>query len=577
MAALVALYRVSRPSSQHFLAKVAILTFALYPIWTYGTHNGLLPPQMGMGLTKVLDHTLPWNIPSTGQHSQLSGPHHPVFQLAEVARARLEMIQHRQSQSLQEATSEYRRRYGRSPPRGFDEWYSFAIQNDVQWIDEYDYLTKSLEPFWKMPPKVLREYVDQALSIDGANLNTLQIKDRHATLSRGSFQHKQLVKLLDPVVHMLPDLKAALNEFDEPRVLVPHDTLHSSTQHPNGRSQLAAQPVYISDQSKQIIWNSVTLSCSPDSLARSPLMEPKSDNSWPPFIMNLTEYQDICLWPASASRKHGFLSSPSTFKYTDRLAPIMSTAKFSTFQDIMMPSSYYFQEDIAQYDESMDPAWEDKKDLVYWRGSGTGGHWTKGSWRMGHRQRFVNFTNSASEEILLLKESTPGYWTDYKSVMGEMKDKFKVEFSNFIQCDDEDCKAQEEYFHKVASDSNNDSNQFKILYNLDGNSFSGRYYRFLKSNSLVFMQALFKEWHDDRLIPWVHFVPISLGMEELPEVSRYLLDDPEGKVLAAQMAKESREWTRRVLRPVDLTAAYFRVFLEYARLLDDGRDSMSCC
>ena len=378
-------------------------------------------------------------------------------------------------------------------------------------------------------------------------------------------------------MQFLPDLKAALNEFDEPRVLIPHDKLYSENSQQLEPSTMQAQSIYFGAQDKQRIWESVTLSCPPDSPARSALINSKTSDLRPPFIANLSESQDICQWPASTSTKHGFLSSPSTFHFTHSRVPVMATAKFSSFHDIMMPSSYYFQNDIANYDESKDISWEQKKDLVYWRGSGTGGHWTKSSWKMGHRQRFVNFTNSPEADIVLLKESSPAQWTAYNSKMNQVIDKFLVNFSNFIQCYAADCKEQEDFFHKVASDSNGDAHQYKILYNLDGNSFSGRYYRFLKSNSLVFMQALFKEWHDDRLIPWVHFVPISLGMEELPEASRYLLDDPEGKVIAARIASGSREWARRILRPVDLSAAYFRIFIEYARLLDDDRDTMSCC
>lgn len=273
--------------------------------------------------------------------------------------------------------------------------------------------------------------------------------------------------------------------------------------------------------------------------------------------------------------KHGFLSSPSTFHYTHSRVPVLATAKISPFHDIMIPSSYYFQSDIAEYDESKDIPWEKKEDLVYWRGSGTGGQWSGGSWKMGHRQRFVNFSNAPDADILLLKEETPGKWAPFQTKMKQVLEKFKVSFSGFLQCDPADCQAQEEFFGKASFDHNGDAHQFKILYNLDGNSFSGRYYRFLKSNSLVFMQALFKEWHDDRVIPWVHFVPISLGMEELPEAARYLLSDPEGQKIAAKMAKESREWTRRVLRPIDLSAAYLRTFIEYARLLDDNRDQLS--
>jgi hypothetical protein len=504
--------------------------------------------------------------------------HHPIYYLAEEARARVKKTQLQQSQSLTDAVAEYRRRYDRAPPPGFNEWYKFAIENDVQWVDEYDLLTRSFEPFWQISPKILREYVNQALAEVDVNFNVLEVKDHRATLRGGSFQHAQLVELLQPVQHMLPDLKAVLNELDEPRILIPHDVLHGKTLHHDETMNTEAPPIHFTAGGKQVIWSSVTLSCPPDSLARSATIELlKPSDLWPPFISNLSESQDICLWPATNSRKHGFLASPSSFKHTQYLVPVLSTAKFSTFQDIMMPSSYYFQSDVTYYDESKDIPWEEKRDVVYWRGSGTGGHWTRGSWRMGHRQRFVNFTNtpSAGVEILLSKESSPGNWVLYNSTMSQVLSKFDVKFSKFFQCEPADCTDEESYFNKAQVDSNNDANQYKILYNLDGNSFSGRYYRFLKSNSLVFMQAIFKEWHDDRLIPWVHFVPISLSMEELPEITRYLLDDHEGKLIAAQIATDGRDWSRRVLRRVDLTAAWYRVFLEYARLLDDNRDALS--
>lgn len=197
---------------------------------------------------------------------------------------------------------------------------------------------------------------------------------------------------------------------------------------------------------------------------------------------------------------------------------------------------------------------------------------------MGHRQRFVDFANKPEQDITLLQKSTEtNKWSPFTSKMSTVLSKFLVKFSKFIQCDEADCKEQEDYFHKAPMDGNNDASNYKILYNLDGNSFSGRYYRFLKSNSLVFMQAMFKEWHDDRLLPWVHFVPISNSMEELPEITRYLLDDEDGKKIAERMALESREWSRKTLRKVDLSAAYLRVLLEYHRILQDDRDSRKCC
>jgi hypothetical protein len=161
--------------------------------------------------------------------------------------------------------------------------------------------------------------------------------------------------------------------------------------------------------------------------------------------------------------------------------------------------------------------------------------------------------------------------------MSTLLSKFLVKFSNFIQCDESDCQEQIDYFHKAPTDSNDDAANYKILYNLDGNSFSGRYYRFLKSNSLVFMQALFQEWHDDRILPWVHFVPVSNDLGELPELTRFLLDEKGGKEIAERMARESKEWSRKALRKVDLSAAYFRVLIEYHRIMQDDRDSLKCC
>jgi hypothetical protein len=47
---------------------------------------------------------------------------HPIFDLIEHAEKEWQTKIARQSKSLDEAVAEYRRRYGRSPPRGFDRW-----------------------------------------------------------------------------------------------------------------------------------------------------------------------------------------------------------------------------------------------------------------------------------------------------------------------------------------------------------------------------------------------------------------------------------------------------------------------
>jgi hypothetical protein len=49
-----------------------------------------------------------------------------------------------------------------------------------------------------------------------------------------------------------------------------------------------------------------------------------------------------------------------------------------------------------------------------------GGHWTKGSWKMGRRQRFVKLTNFPDSEFRLL-EAAEGNWTVRKSTMREQQ------------------------------------------------------------------------------------------------------------------------------------------------------------
>jgi hypothetical protein len=126
--------------------------------------------------------------------------YHPIQKITEEARAKFERTNKRQSKSLAEAVAEYKKRYGRRPPPGFDKWYEFAVENDVQFIDEYDYLTRSFDPFWNIAPKILRDYAEQAVAFDYTSFNTITIKDHNATLLGDSFQHAQLIELLQPIV-----------------------------------------------------------------------------------------------------------------------------------------------------------------------------------------------------------------------------------------------------------------------------------------------------------------------------------------------------------------------------------------
>jgi hypothetical protein len=149
---------------------------------------------------------------------------------------------------------------------------------------------------------------------------------------------------------------------------------------------------------------------------------------------------------------------------------------------------------------------------------------------------------------------------------------YEVYFTEIVQCEDEMTReAISSEFDIHEPDERAESFQYTLNFDLDGNGHSGRFYRLLNSRSLPLKQTVFREWHDERLQPWLHYVPISLGMEELPEVVRYLSVEDEGQQLAALLAAQGREWSLRALRPVDQAIYLYRLMLELARLQDPSR------
>ena len=169
-----------------------------------------------------------------------------------------------------------------------------------------------------------------------------------------------------------------------------------------------------------------------------------------------------------------------------------------------------------------------------------------------------------------LMEVEPGVWKTFRS-RDRFVELYDVKFTAIIQCDDAACDEENQFFQPGQRENQTSLYKSRFVFDLDGNSFSGRYYSLLSSRSLVLKQTIFQEWHDDRLFPWVHYVPISMSMEELPEVVRYLALSKAGGALAKQIADEGRQWRQRALRREDFGIYWFRLILEYARLMDRRR------
>ena len=100
-----------------------------------------------------------WTLSSfTQSHNDLG--EHPIPRLMAEAEDSFKQLLSRQSKTLKKAAAEYRRRYGRNPPKGFDQWWDFAQKNNVRIVDDYDALFEDLSPFWDMSGKEFRARVD---------------------------------------------------------------------------------------------------------------------------------------------------------------------------------------------------------------------------------------------------------------------------------------------------------------------------------------------------------------------------------------------------------------------------------
>jgi hypothetical protein len=429
--------------------------------------------------------------------------------------------------------------------------------------------------------------VSQALENHRDFLLKYEVSDGNLTIEGGSgnpWFAEGMGRLLPPEWgRLLPNMALAINVYDEPSVCVPRDSLDEAMRRRESGTHLEVntaenrpvQAPQFLDIGKQDAWEAMRMSCPLKSAARSSFCAKEASQTSLPFIANITQSKDICSHCELHSME-GFLLSPESLHLTHSLLPIWSQAKPTLFNDLIFPSPYYIVR-ANEYVEDEDPDWDSKVDQLYWAGAATGGHMTKANWMHLQRQRLTMITQNDSQlQTHLLRKQEPGPWMPYDAKISEVSSLFSTRIVGTTgQCEHAACSAQKETFGIGIQEVKDDfaaAYAHKILLDMDGNSFSGRFYRLLRSKSMVIKQTLFQEWHDDRLIPWVHYVPVTTSFEELHDMARYFATEDRGKEIARQIAEESRVWAGKTLREIDMQLVWLRLLLEYGRLEDPDRD-----
>ncbi|KAG9051021.1 Glycosyltransferase Family 90 domain containing protein [Tulasnella sp. UAMH 9824] len=520
-----------------------------------------------------------------------NGPH-PVYELLRVSEKEWKDKLGRASRTLKEAVEEYRRRYQRMPPKGFDKWWRYVVQHKVQLPDEYDRIYHDLEPFWGMSPSFLQQQQRNWETDGEVGSFTIASEDHEVFFAGHSVTGDEggariaeeraadQLRLLEDVQQWLPDFRATFSAHDVPYQFIGHD-LRSEAVDRAAASEYMDKESAAEFQTHQRGWSYACSQTSP--LRKHNISAPfESTQLWgepKTFIHNHKASMDPCQH-VSHVHLNGFLSSYEEGPVPrNNMVPAFSICSTPLHSDILTVATEMWTDDVGE-----DPDWKDKKyDTLLWRGRNTGMFFKEdGKWQNSQRVRLVGITNRFHGHLHVLDSAAsstesvgPAHSVPLSLLNDEMMD---VAFSgNAIQCEPAACEEIESTFTYKDATTFEEAHNWKYIIDVDGNGWSARFKRLMTSNSLIFKSTIFPEWYTDRIQPWVHYIPIKNDFTDLYDVFTFFHGDVDGKNshddIAERIARQGKEWSLSFWRKEDMVAYTFRLFLEYARVMSTDREA----
>ena len=510
------------------------------------------------------------------------------------------------SLTFKETVAKYRRKYQRNPPPGFRDWYKFARKKNVHNIDDFSQIMDDLRPFWGVKPSEIRSLAAHLNEDEANGISGLHIRDKKIwKLTNPNWRVETFAKMVDKFVVYLPDMDIALNIMDQPRVVVPWDDMQAllateaSTRRvvpdayagwtknmtgflkENDTAPVITSPEFFSAPGQQYMLIAKE-ACPPESHARDGVSSRSSaealyKDTKGGFITNFNRSSDLCTIGPEIQDQHGFLFAPSTIVASKKLLPVFGECKVNVNSDILFPANmYYKNDDRYAYDDTFDYDWDDKDDIMIWRGVTSGGTNTAENWKQMHRQRLVLMTNATvmnDKEVRIMTRATDkkSYENFEHFSPSQFADKHTdVGFTESFACYP-DCHFYDDVWTYKNMTTLSEQFRSKYVIDVDGHSFSGRWHAFLQSKSLGIKSTIFREWHDSRLFAWRHFVPLDNRYDEIYSLLTYFigLGKAGGKTgepyvqrhdfEARKLGRQGREWAAKVLRRDDLEVSTFRI------------------
>ncbi|ROT43633.1 capsular associated protein [Sodiomyces alkalinus F11] len=515
------------------------------------------------------------------------------------------------SNTLHVAVEEYRgRNHGRDPPPNFDKWFDFARSRASPIIDHFKQLGDDMHPFWGLKPEAIRQslrnVLPEAPSIAWVKVAGGRVSHSYEAQDRNRKSLDSLVQMMESFSEHLQDMDIPINLGDGPRVLTPWVDLHGQRGPPSRGTaeghvlpeafltptvfqEMEAQTCPVGSSGRTLRhWNvrDLCFSCA-------------SRHAKGPFLVDWDASLDRCDQPDMA-HLHGFYLSDKEVAPFQQLVPVFSRYKASGFNDILIPWP-----DPVEDEPDSNRDFRTRNNKLHWRGE-LGTHDVRGDEmpRGGHKQRLLHLVNNAtsSEEIVMLlpritdvpfrKGATWGELTfTYEKIHTAEANEFlpfDIGVSSYASCQDAQCAAAASEFGTKEMDVEaQEALRYRYVLLLDESLGPPRQFlRTVRSSSVPFLASVFRTWYTERLMPWVHFVPVDIRFQGLHSTLVYFaghlgrkvggrtLDDPGNEADAKWIALEGRSWARKALRREDMEVYLFRLLLEWGRVIDVDRDSI---
>ncbi|KAH8101730.1 capsular associated protein [Cristinia sonorae] len=553
---------------------------------------------------------------------------HPIPQLMAEAESKFRNLLARQSKTLELAVQEYKRRYDRDPPRGFDHWWQFARDNGVLIKDDYDAIAEDLAPFWKLPSDEVRRRAEVAGSLPSIDL--IRVRSGNATainmrtgLPEVSARARGFLSMLEKFQDKLPDVDFPINSMAEGRILVPWE----QNVQPNTTDSLSSQLSGVNTpdwRGEGNVWEAYRRTCPPDSAARRLYTSFRSSSTSQRPISPTEDRSYDFSFPSDVNGNFSFCDHPwahynqghffSDWRTISVLFPVFSPAKASGYFDIRIPSHYYYAQ-TRRYTYGWDPVnlelkatdhmetpWEFKSDKVFWRGASTGGGSSPPGFTPGYqRHRFVRMASDESKSNRTVVFADPPGSNNYvytqvptASLNEEMMDVAFVKVVDSANYPGGIGALIRDHRFDDGGVNLGDHWRHKYLVDIDGMGYSGRFFSFLESDSAVMKATVYREFFEEWIQPWLHYIPLSMSYREIYNIHSFFSGATRSTLLAAnstalslsparrrpvdgdrrlrRIARAGKQWKRTLGRRVDMEAYVYRLVLEYVRVSSEDRD-----